>query len=194
MVAMREPFRGRTTGYDTAIGSPLLGDLGVEPTAPFATRMAGLSGGRMDEAHCCSVTLIVSGADLDPDLVSAALGMAPDRSWQRGEPKSFVRNDGSIRVFDNAHDEGGWKSFMPPSQNSWPIQDQLESWLVRLSGLENVIRLFDERGWETELDGFVATREILHLPPGLMLELVGLGLSLALTFSPDRTVGGTGPD
>jgi hypothetical protein len=145
--------------------------------------------GEPGDGHCCSVTLIVTGEDLDPAVVTAALGMTPDRSWRRGEYKSFVRGDGTTRVFDSIHDEGGWKCFMPSSEQTWPIQDQLASWLERLSGFRDVIRAFNDRGWDTELDGFVATSEFRHLPPGLMSKLAGLGLTLALTFSPDRPAG-----
>lgn len=144
----------------------------------------------MADLHCCSVTLIVTGKDLDPDVVSAALGMAPDRAWRRGERKGFVRSDGTTRVFDSVHDEGGWKCFMPPSQQPWPIKDQLSSWLERLSGSGPAIRRFAERGWETELDGFVATSEFLHLPVGTLSQLASIGIDLALTFSPDRPAAG----
>jgi hypothetical protein len=67
----------------------------------------------------------------------------------------------------------------------------LSSWLVRLSALGQVIRGFADRGWETELDGFVATSEFLHLPVGTLSQLANLGIDLALTFSPDRPAAGT---
>lgn len=138
------------------------------------------------EQHCCSVTLIVTGKDLDPDEVTALLGMTPDQSWRYGEHRSFVRNDGSTRVFDSIHDESGWKCFMPSAQSNWSLQEQLASWLDRLSGFGDHIRRFNDRGWETELNCFVASSEFLQLSTSILSKLAGLGLDLTITFSPDR--------
>jgi len=60
--------------------------------------------GVLPEEHCCSVTLIVVGDVLEPDVVTSALGWPPDRSWRRGERKRFARPDGTERVFDSVHE------------------------------------------------------------------------------------------
>lgn len=47
-----------------------------------------------------SVGLLVTGTDLRPSDVTAALGLEPDNSWCRGDPKP---------VGTDLHDWGGWK-------------------------------------------------------------------------------------
>jgi hypothetical protein len=139
----------------------------------------------VDEYHCCSATLTVVGDDLDPAAVTTALGWSPDKSWRRGEHKRFTRDDGTDRVFDSVHDSGGWKRFGSAEERERSLQDQVAAWLDRLRGKGPVLRDLWARGWEVELDCFAATSEYLHLPTGLMTELAGLGVDLAITFSAD---------
>lgn len=137
----------------------------------------------MDEYHCCSATLTVVGDDLDPEVVTAALGWSPDKSWRRGEHKRFTRADGTERVFESVHDSGGWKSFESDEERRRPLQDQVATWLDRLRSRKTALRELRARGWEVELDCFAATSEYLHLRTGLMEQLAGLGVDLAVTFS-----------
>jgi hypothetical protein len=60
----------------------------------------------MRDDHCCSVTLIVVGDDLEPDVVTSVLGWLPNKSWRRGEHKRVMQPDGNERVFDSIHDWG----------------------------------------------------------------------------------------
>jgi hypothetical protein len=135
------------------------------------------------EKHCCSVTLIVVGDDLEPELVSATLGWYPDRSWRRGEHKRFTRPDGTERVFDSVHDWGGWKRFAADEERGQSLQDQVSAWLERLRGKGQSLQSLRDRGWEIELDCFAATSECLHLPVTALGELACLGVGLALTIS-----------
>ena len=86
----------------------------------------------MREEHCCSVTLIVVGDDLEPEVVTSTLGWPPDQSWRRGERKRFTRPDGTERVFDSVHDWGGWKLFTADDERGRSLQDQVAAWLERL--------------------------------------------------------------
>jgi uncharacterized protein DUF4279 len=86
----------------------------------------------MSEEHCCSVTLIVVGDDLEPDVVTSTLGWPPDRSWRRGERKRFTRADGTELIFDSNNDWGGWKLFTTDDERGRPLQDQVGAWLERL--------------------------------------------------------------
>src|SRR5436309_1007561 len=98
--------------------------------------------------HCCSVTLIVVGADLDPDEVTKALGLEAHRSWRRGERQAFVRPDGSIQRFDSVHERGGWKHFLPTRyKENRPLDEQFWLWLARLRGLAAAIKTLTARGW-----------------------------------------------
>ncbi|MDB5310482.1 MAG: hypothetical protein JWO38_4684 [Gemmataceae bacterium] len=137
----------------------------------------------MREEHCCSVTLIVVGDDLDPEVVTTALGWPPDQSWRRGERKRFTRPDGTERVFDSVHDRGGWKLFTAGDERGRSLHGQVAAWLERLRVNGQAFRHLRDRGWEVELDCFAATSECLGLPATVLGEFAGLGVGLALTFS-----------
>jgi len=137
----------------------------------------------MDEYHCCSATLRVVANDLDPDIVTTALGWPPDQTWRRGERKRFMRADGTERVFDSVHDAGGWARFGLADERASPLQDQVAAWLNRLRGKGPALQRLRDRGCEVELDCFAATSEYLHLPVALLAELATLGVDLAVTFS-----------
>jgi len=134
--------------------------------------------------HCCSVTLIVVGEDLDPEEVTRALGMEAHRSWRRGERKAFVRPDGSVQYFDSVHEEGGWKHFLPERyQDNRPLHEQIYLWVARLRGLAEAIKTLTERGWEVELDCFAIGSEVLVLSSGDLRELAELRIGLAMTLA-----------
>jgi hypothetical protein len=148
----------------------------------------------MREEHCCSVTLIVVGDDLEPDVVTSTLGWPPDQSWRRGERKRFMRPDGTERVFDSVHDWGGWKRFTADDERGRSLQDQVAAWLERLRVKGQALRCLHDRGWEVELDCFAATSECLDLPATVLGELAGLRVGLALTFSAGGDAGAGEPN
>ena len=137
----------------------------------------------MSERHCCSVRLIVTGSDLDPDAVTAALGMEPDRSWRRGERKSFTRRDGSVRQFESIHEEGGWARRIPDRYRDEPLDRQLFLWVARLRELSDALRALRQRGWIIELDCFAATSEVVVLSHEDLGGLADLGIDLGLTLA-----------
>jgi len=137
----------------------------------------------MSEKHCCSVSLIVGGLDLEPDVVTSVLGWHPNRSWRRGEHKRFTRPDGTERVFDSVHNWGGWKLFTTGEERERSLEDQVAAWMERLRAKSQALGSLRECGWEIQLDCFAATSECLELPSAMLGELAGLGIGLALTFS-----------
>jgi hypothetical protein len=139
----------------------------------------------MRDEHCCSATLIVVGDDLEPEVVTSALGWPPDQSWRRGERKRFMRPDGTELVFDSVHEWGGWKCFTADDQRGQALHDQVAAWLGRLRDKGPALQGLRDRGWVVELDCFAVTSEYLHLPATLLGELAGMGVDLALTFSAD---------
>jgi hypothetical protein len=143
----------------------------------------------MREEHCCSVTLIVVGNDLEPEAVTSALGWHPDQSWRRGERKRFTRADGAERVFDSVHEWGGWKLFTADDERGRSLQDQVAAWLERLRVKGEALQSLRDRGWEVELDCFAATSEYLDVPATVLGLLASLGVGLAFTFSADGNAG-----
>ena len=136
----------------------------------------------MSERHCCSVRLIITGSDLDPDAVTAALGMEPDKSWRRGERKSFTRPDGSVRHLESIHEEGGWARRIPDRYRDEPLDRQLFLWVARLRELSDALRALRRRGWIIELDCFAATSEVVVLSHEDLGGLADLGIDLVLTL------------
>ena len=106
---------------------------------------------------------MVTGEDLDPDEVSSVLGMDAHKSWRRGERKTFVRPDGTIRVFESRHHRGGWKHRLPEKYQDLPLSEQVCHWRNRLRGLGEAIHSLMARGWVVELDCFTATNEVMVL-------------------------------
>jgi hypothetical protein len=137
----------------------------------------------MSVTHCCSVRLIITGGDLDPDAVTAALGMEPDKSWRRGERKGFTRTDGSVRQFDSIHEEGGWTRRVPDRYRDEPLDRQLILWVARLHELSDALRALRRRGWVIELDCFAATSEVVVLSHEDLRGLADLGIDLGLTLA-----------
>lgn len=134
------------------------------------------------QEHCCSVTLIVVGADLEPDTVTADLGWRSDQSWRRGERKRLTRPDGSEIVFDSLHERGGWKLFNSGEERKLSFQHQFESWFERLWEKREQLCAFHERGWEITLDGFSSSREYLAFPAATVAALARMRVGLEITF------------
>jgi hypothetical protein len=135
--------------------------------------------------HCCSATLTVVGDDLDPEVVTAALGWAADKSWRRGDHKSFTRSDGTERAFDSLYDRGGYKCFAVFDERELSLQQQIAAWIERLQTKASPLKALRDRGWEIELNCFAASSEHLDLNVHLLAELAGLGVNLTVSFSAD---------
>lgn len=148
----------------------------------------------MGEPHCCSVSLIVVGADLDPDTVTAALGSPPDRSWRRGDHKQVTLPDGRQRIFDSIHDDGGAKYLLAEADRAQPLQEQFNIWLQRLRARRVDLGGLRRRDWQVELDCFVATTEVLQLPQEVLAELAALGIGVTVSFSAEVAELGLVPD
>ncbi len=137
----------------------------------------------MQEEHCCSVNLIVVGDDLEPKVVTSALGWPPAKSWRRGERKRFKRPDGIERVFDSIYDCGDGRVLPAHDERELPLEVQVSAWLDRLRFKSHALRSLSDCGWEIKLDCFAATSECINLSSTILGELAGLGVGLTLTFS-----------
>ncbi len=133
--------------------------------------------------HCCSVTLIVTGEDLDPETVTRTLSMAADRSWIRGERQSYTRPDGKVLHFKSVHEWGGWKRFLPEVETDRSLDDQIRYWLSELRERCDAIHELLELGCCIELNCFAAGSEFLQLSNRELRDLAELGVDLSLTLS-----------
>jgi len=135
--------------------------------------------------HCCSVTLIVTGEDLDPETVTRTLSMAADKFWTRGEQQSCTLPDGKVLHFESAHQVGGWKRFLPEAETDRPLDDQIRYWLSELRERGDAIHELLELGCRIELNCFAAGSEVLWLSNRELRDLAELGVDLSLTIASD---------
>ena len=135
--------------------------------------------------HCCSVTFIVTGEDLDPETVTRTLSMAADNTWIRGERQSWTLPDGKVLHFESVHEEGGWKRFLPEAETDRPLDDQIRYWLSELRERRDAIHELLELGCRIELNCFAADGEFLWLSNRELRDLAELGVDLSLTIASD---------
>lgn len=83
---------------------------------------------RNDRYEWRQVTLNIVGKNLDPDKVSAVLGIQPDDWARRGEP--FGKNKKT--------EQGYWTLEGGPS--TWRIETQVRSILKRITSVKNLLR------------------------------------------------------
>jgi hypothetical protein len=77
-----------------------------------------------------SVTLILTGEEMDPGAVSRELGMRPDQFWWKGSHESFGL---SARSRKSPAPWSGWKKFASPAVAQLPLEDQLNAWLSAIT-------------------------------------------------------------
>jgi hypothetical protein len=102
---------------------------------------------RSSREYSGHVLLIITGRDLDPDAVSAALRLKPDRSWKRGQPKLPP-------VVMSPAKEGGWKLFSAKTSRSHYLEPQLKAWVGLLRTRRQAIRRLRARGYYCRLSWF----------------------------------------
>ena len=80
------------------------------------------------EPEVASETLIIYGEDFEPSDVTRVLGLQPNRTWRKGERKSFVRADGTQLAFDSLYEWNGWKMWLDESTRARQLCEQLQHW------------------------------------------------------------------
>ena len=103
-----------------------------------------------DEPYTCSVTLIVTGHDLNPDEITEILGAPPDQSWKRGDIKTFKSGGEFIYPW------GGWKRFQPDDTLRLPLEQQVAYWLWLLKPKALGLKTITETGCVPILDCYLA--------------------------------------
>jgi hypothetical protein len=145
----------------------------------FASMNRGKMNNSGDLGYASSITLCVVGPELDPETVSTALGLKPDRAWRRGDKKSFQLPDGTTKVYDSVHEAGGWKMFTPETHMNNEIEKQLEYWAGLLASRVPALRTLESEGYECTLavclcpDSSVS----ITLSPELQQRLADIGLT-----------------
>ena len=131
--------------------------------------------------YLSSATLIILANDLDPQKVTKQLGLKPDQSWRKGERKSFVRDDGTVRKLNGVYEWGGWKCFLPEEKKRLKLSEQLSHWCDALVGQESAMRELDEQEYCLEINCYISTAATasIILSADLQKRLADLHLDLS---------------
>ena len=132
-----------------------------------------------------SVTLMILGKNLDPDVVSQELDLMPSQSWSKGGYHSFTRSDGSKRIFNSRHDWGGWKRYIAPKYKEAQLETQLQYWCEALQDKTNAITRLKSKGMHCVLKVFIATEATasMVLPETLQKSLANLGMEIEFSIN-----------
>ncbi|WP_175423511.1 DUF4279 domain-containing protein [Inhella inkyongensis] len=122
-----------------------------------------------------SVGLIITGAQLRPDEVTATLGMEPDECWRRGDSK---------RVGAELHEWGGWKKRLQRRDDRDPFSLELRLWADLLKGKVTELRCLRDAGCNLTLDCFISISgaALVEINPELQRDLSTLGIDLSFAI------------
>ena len=131
-----------------------------------------------------SATLLIFGGEFEPDEVSKHLGLAPWRSWRKGERKSYVGKDGSTILFDSFHEWSGWKHNLLEELSSQPLEAQLEAWCELLRSRKRGLKLVRNMVEKIHLDCCIVCSSTTSfiLSPLVQKTFSQLDVSLAVTY------------
>ncbi len=131
-----------------------------------------------------SATLLIFGGEFEPSEVSKHLGLAPWRSWRKGEKKSYVREDGTTILFDSSNEWSGWKHKLPEELSLQPLEAQLEAWCELLRPRKNGLKLVRGMVEKIHLDCCIVCSSTTRLivTPLIQETLAQLDVSLAVTY------------
>ena len=126
--------------------------------------------------YLSSSTLVITGDNLDPDVVSRHLNLEPDRVWRKGDERVV-----GSKVHSYA--SGGWKRFMDQTLRGEYLEEQLRYWVSLLTGRRVSLQDFRDRGWNCVLSCFIGTDETasIVLPAAFQQELADLGVDIELS-------------
>ena len=122
-----------------------------------------------------SVGLVITGTELQPSDVTAVLGLEPDDSWRRGDPK---------RVGNSFHDSGGWKKYLAPRNDGDPLAQGLQTFAELLSCKVAELQKLRDLGCHCYLDCFIGVSgaALVELQPALQRDLAALGIEIRIAI------------
>jgi hypothetical protein len=129
------------------------------------------------EPEVASATLIIYGEDFEPTDVTRVLGLQPNRTWRKGERKSFVPPDGTQLIFDSLHEWNGWKIWLDESTRERQLCEQLQHWHDLLMPRAAQMRKLRDQGVNIELTCCVitSTATTVHISAPLQAAFSALG-------------------
>ncbi len=127
---------------------------------------------------------MVLGTNLEPKVVSEALGLRPSQCWRKGEKKSFVSKSGKTHVFLSKHKWGGWKRHYPISRSEGALIRKMTRVAKDLIPRKAKLRALVKSGHHIHLVSLVQDTSSILIPPDLHALLGALGIHLQIDFWP----------
>ena len=82
--------------------------------------MNGTRKNNASKDYSSSITLVITGEDLDPKVVTDTLSLSANQSWKKGEIRTFPNGREHIYLW------GGWKRFATEEETALLLEVQLE--------------------------------------------------------------------
>src|SRR5690242_8187633 len=131
-----------------------------------------------------SLFLMVLGNDLEPELVSKALGLRPSDCWRRGEKQRGILPNGKTLQFKSVYKWGGWKFHYQSARTDEALVRKMMSVATQLGERKRQIRALTRSGQQIFLISLVQNTSRIIIPPELHGLLAGLGIHLQIDFWP----------
>ena len=140
--------------------------------------MTDTSENNTQKGYNSSVTLMITGENLDPNVVTEKLSLTADQSWTMGEKRIFSSGREYIYPW------GGWKRFAGEEEATFLLEDQLEAWLNVLSPKAAEIKFLKSSGASVTLDCYISVSNAAttQIEVELLSKLGNLGTSVALNI------------
>lgn len=131
-----------------------------------------------------SLFLMIIAKDLEPDRVSAALGLRPWQSWRKGETKGVTLRSGRSLRFRSLYKWGGWKFHLGSPNTEKALIRKMTDFAKKLTARKTPLRALVRSGHEVYLVSLIQDTSSLVIPPELHGLLAGLGVHLQIDFWP----------
>jgi hypothetical protein len=129
------------------------------------------------------VRFLLSGDDLDPKIITRALGVQPQESWSKGDK---VTPDSRIRLTSRPDRAFGRWALSPDNTPYDDPETQIERLLSLLEELPESLHLLTER-YKGEIKVGISSGDAsigIHLPLSLIKRLVLIGVSVDFDIYP----------
>jgi hypothetical protein len=140
--------------------------------------MADIPANNTQKDYISSVTLLITGEKLDPNVVTEKLSLVASQSWKKGEKRTFPNGREHVYAW------GGWKRFAKEQESALLLEAQLEAWFCVLSPKATVIKSLKSLGLSVTLDCYISVSNAVtaQIESELLSKLGNLGTTVALNI------------
>ena len=131
-----------------------------------------------DREHITSVLFLIVGDNFEPEVITKAIGIKPDRSWKKGDKETLPK--GSVHTYSNS----GWKKFQDPELDQQCLERQISYFIGLLSAKSEELKELKDKGLSLELNCFICSSIGLSfcITNEVLSDLHRLSLDLSFDF------------